>query len=127
MAMNASACDSGFLSYRSRVAAINALAPAEESALARDWRRGDQHAGTRLIASNLRWVIAIAQEYRRWGMPVDDLVQQGNIGLLKAAQHYDPSRETSLRGYAGYWIRAEIRDYVVRFYRIVRLGTKFEW
>src|SRR5262249_41048563 len=58
-----------------------------------------------------------------WGVAIDDLVQQGNIGLLKAAQRFDPSQQVSLKTYAAYWIRAEIRDYVVRSYRIVRLGT----
>jgi RNA polymerase sigma-32 factor len=71
----------------------------------------------------LRHVIAIAHEYRRWGVPLDDLTQQGSIGLLKAARRFDPAQRLSLRTYAGYWIRAEIRDYVVRGYRIVRLGA----
>ena len=90
-------------------------------------------AGTRLVQGNLRHVVAIAHEYRRWGVPIDDLVQQGCMGLLKAAQRFDPAvlpaansperGSGSLRAYAAYWIRAEIRDYVVRSYRIVRLGT----
>jgi RNA polymerase sigma-32 factor len=109
--------------YRARVAACHALHSEEERDLALAWRQGDSGAGDRLVAANLRHVFSVAQEYRRWGVPFDDLVQQGNIGLLKAAQHFDPGRETSLRVYAGYWIRAEIRDFVVRCYRIVRLGT----
>jgi RNA polymerase sigma-32 factor len=111
------------LSYRSRVMACDALSTAEEAALARRWHDGDERAGARLVECNLRHVLAIAHEYRRWGVPVDDLVQQGNIGLLKAARRFDPTQGIGLRTYAAYWIRAEIRDYVVRCYRIVRLGA----
>lgn len=107
------------------------LTPGQEASLARGVRRGDRGAVERLVTSNLRHVHAIAQEYRRWGVPIDDLVQQGCLGLLKAAERFDPGSldasdvrgEGSLRAYATYWIRAEIRDYVVRGYRIVRLGT----
>src|SRR6185436_8035966 len=116
--MGTYAVDRGFAVYRSRVAACDALTNDDEARLARAWRGGDLRAGARLIEANLRHVIGIAREYRRWGVPVDDLVQQGNIGLLKAAERFDPSQEVSLKTYAAYWIRAEIRDYVVRGYRI---------
>jgi RNA polymerase sigma-32 factor len=109
--------------YRSRTAVHEVLTTEQEGQLADAWRAGDERAGARLIASNLRHVVAIAAEYRRWGAPIDDLVQQGSIGLLKAARRFDPAQGCSLKAYASYWIRAEIRDYVVRCYRIVRLGT----
>jgi RNA polymerase sigma-32 factor len=67
--------------------------------------------------------MSISLEYRRWGIPMEDIVQQGNLGLLRAASKFDPGRECRLATYAAYWIRAEIRDYVVRAYRVVRLGT----
>jgi len=67
--------------------------------------------------------MTIALEYRRWGLDPDDIIQEGNIGLLKAADRFDPDRGCRLVTYAAYWIRAEIRDYVVRGYRIVRLGA----
>jgi len=121
--MGAHAAESRQSSYRSRVSACEVLTAAEEIALARRWHAGDERAGARLIECNLRHVIAIAHEYRRWGAPIDDLVQQGSIGLLKAARRFDPAQGLTLRTYAGYWIRAEIRDYVVRCYRIVRLGA----
>jgi RNA polymerase sigma-32 factor len=121
--MGTYAVDRGFAFYRSRVAACDALTAEQEAELARQWRTGHARAGARLIEANLRHVIGIAREYRRWGVPIDDLVQQGNIGLLKAAERFDPGQEVSLKTYAAYWIRAEIRDYVVRSYRIVRLGT----
>src|SRR5208282_411377 len=69
------------------------------------------------------FVISIAVEYRRWGVPLEDIIQQGNLGLLRAARKFDVTRECRLATYAAYWIRAEIREYVVRGFRVVRLGT----
>src|SRR6185436_5684887 len=83
--------DNRFSSYRARVAACAARSQTEEATLARQWRAGDERAGARLVECNLRQVNAIAHEYRRWGVPIDDLVQQGSIGLLKAAQRFDPA------------------------------------
>jgi RNA polymerase sigma-32 factor len=91
--------------------------------LIRAFQRGDLRAGDRLMRDHLGLVRSIAHGYRLWGVGLDDLVQQGCIGLLKAMQRFDSARTHSLQAYAGYWIRAEIRDYVVRGYRIVRLGT----
>lgn len=68
-------------------------------------------------------MISIALEYRRWGVPIEDVIQQGNVGLLRAAAKFDPDKDCRLATYAAYWIRAEIREYVVRGYRVVRLGT----
>lgn len=109
--------------FRRRVITLAPLDAEQETALAKAWKAGDRRAGERLIEANLRLVLAIAREYRRWGIPLDDLIQQGSIGLLKAVDRFDPGRDSRLRSYAAYWIRAEIRDYVVRGYRIVRLGT----
>ena len=109
--------------YRASLEHVRTLDPAEELELARRWRDGDERAGPRLVEASLPFVISIAREYRRWGMPLEDLVQQGNLGLLKAAAKFDPTRECRLVTYAAYWIRAEIREYVVHGYRIVRLGT----
>ena len=109
--------------YRDSLGRVTTLDPTTERELARAWTRGDQRAGKLLVESSLPFVIHIAREYRRWGAPLDDLIQQGNLGLLKAAAKYDPDKECRLITYAAYWIRAEIRDYVVRTYRIVRLGS----
>jgi RNA polymerase sigma-32 factor len=117
------ATDTSSAHYRSQVASRHALGLEEEADLAERWRNGEAAAGSALIECNLRHVATIAREYRRWGVAFDDLVQQGSIGLLKAAQRFDPTCGNSLRVYASYWIRAEIREYVVRFYRIVRLGS----
>ena len=95
----------------------------EERELARRYREGDRRAGDRLMQACLPFVLLIAREYRCWGVPFEDVVQQGNLGLLKAAMRFDPDRECRLVTYAAYWVRAEIREYVVRGYRMVRLGT----
>ena len=109
--------------YRASLKRIEILDAETERELAQSWAEGKQSAGARLIESSLPFVISIAREYRRWGVPLEDLVQQGNLGLLKAASKFDPEKNCRLITYAAYWIRAEIRDYVVRSYRIVRLGT----
>ncbi len=109
--------------YRASLRRVEVLDAETERELAQRWADGDQAAGARLVESSLPFVIAIAREYRRWGVPLEDLVQQGNLGLLKAASKFDPDKNCRLITYAAYWIRAEIRDFVVRSYRIVRLGT----
>lgn len=109
--------------YRASLHGTEPLSPSEERELAARYRAGDSAAGARLITASLPFVITVALEYRRWGAPLEDLVQQGNLGLLKAAQKFDPARDCRLITYAVYWIRAEIRDYVVRGYRLVRIGT----
>jgi RNA polymerase sigma-32 factor len=109
--------------YRASLGHVEPLSPQLELELARAWQKGDADAGRRLVESSLPFVIRVAREYRRWGVPLEDLVQQGNLGLLKAASRYDTGKECRLITYAVYWIRAEIRDYVVRSYRIVRLGS----
>jgi len=109
--------------YRTSLKRVEILDAGTERELAQRWADGNQAAGARLIESSLPFVISIAREYRRWGVPLEDLVQQGNLGLLKAAAKFDPEKNCRLITYAAYWIRAEIRDYVVRSYRIVRLGT----
>lgn len=110
-------------SYRRDLSELAPLDADSERALAEAWRAGDRKAGDRLVAASLPFVIKIAKEYRRWGVPMEDLIQEGNVGLLRAAEKYDPDQGCRLITYAVYWIRAEIREYVVRGYRIVRLGT----
>jgi RNA polymerase sigma-32 factor len=110
-------------SYRRAISRYPQLAAEEERELARQYRAGDRRAGDRLVQACLPFVLLIAREYRCWGVPLEDIVQQGNLGLLKAAIRFDPERECRLVTYAAYWVRAEIREYVVRGYRMVRLGT----
>lgn len=110
-------------SYRQSLANVRVLDRETERELARRWVAGDQVAGRKIIEACLPFVVSIALEYRRWGVPLEDIIQQGNLGLLKAASKFDPNRECRLATYAAYWIRAEIREYVVRAFRVVRLGT----
>ncbi|WP_438018346.1 sigma-70 family RNA polymerase sigma factor [Sorangium sp. So ce315] len=112
-----------FSAYRTELANYATLSPEAERELALRWRAGDRDSGRRLIEACLPFVMTIALEYRRWGLPMEDIVQEGNIGLLKAAERFDPDRGCRLATYAAYWIRAEIREHVARGYRIVRLGS----
>jgi RNA polymerase sigma-32 factor len=109
--------------YRQNMTSLAPLDREVERDLAKRWCKGDQRAGERIVEACLPFVISIALEYRRWGVPIEDIIQQGNLGLLRAAEKFDPDRECRLATYAAYWIRAEIREYVVRAYRVVRLGT----
>jgi len=109
--------------YRGSMSGVAPLSREEERRLANLWKAGNKRAGDKLVTACLPFVISIALEYRRWGVPLEDIIQQGNLGLLHAASKFDTSRECRLATYAAYWIRAEIRDYVVRGYRVVRLGT----
>src|SRR5271169_3586092 len=109
--------------YREDMSSFAPLARDDERELARRWIAGDERAGEPIVLACLPFVISIALEYRRWGVPLEDIVQQGNLGLLRAAKKFDPERDCRLATYAAYWIRAEIREYVVRAYRVVRLGT----
>ena len=119
-----SSADGGSLrAYRESLADLHALDRETERDLAQRWIKGDQDAGARIVEACLPFVVSIALEYRRWGVPLEDIIQQGNLGLLKAAEKFDPKRECRLATYAAYWIRAEIREYVVRAFRVVRLGT----
>jgi RNA polymerase sigma-32 factor len=98
----------------------------DERRLIFGWRAGDPQAGQDLIKAYLPFVVTIAFEYRKWGVSLDDVIQQGCLGLLRACLRFDPAQEARLVTYAAYWIRAEIRDYVLRSYRMVRLGTTKE-
>lgn len=121
--MNTTLDRAAFSAYRTQLSNRTTLTPEVEHDLAIRWKAGDHEAGRRLIEACLPFVMTIALEYRRWGLPLEDIVQEGNIGLLKAADRFDPERGCRLATYAAYWIRAEIREYVARGYRIVRLGS----
>ena len=99
------------------------LEPAEEVELARRAEAGDQQATHRLVASHLRFVIAIAKRYRGWGLPMNELIQQGAFGLVQAVRRFDPERGVRLSTYAMWWIRSAIQDHVLLSWSVVRLGT----
>jgi RNA polymerase sigma-32 factor len=116
--------DSAALSlYRVDLARRPPLTPARERDLAERYQRGERAAAGPLVEGCLSGVVAVAWEYRRCGLPLEDLVQEGNLGLLKAVERFDAGRGVRLSTYAGYWVRAEIREYVARQYRIVRPGS----
>lgn len=109
--------------YRKRLSGVEPLTREAEQKLAVRARAGDRDAVRQIVEACLPFVVSIALEYRRWGLPLEDIIQQGNVGLVRAVAKFDPKRECRLATYAAYWIRAEIRELVVRGYRVVRIGT----
>ena len=100
------------------------LERADEQELALAWReRRDEDALHALARAHLRLVMAVATRYRRYGLPLSDLIQEGNVGMLEAAARFEPAREVRFSTYASWWIRAAIQDYVLRNWSIVRGGT----
>ena len=95
----------------------------EEKELARLAEMGDTAATDRLIISHLGFVVNVAKGYRRSGVPMSDLVQEGVIGLVKAVKKFNPEMDARLATYAKWWIRASIQDHIVRSWSIVRLST----
>jgi len=107
-------------------AALNApfLTREEEHVLAVSWKdHGDEAALHQLAAAHMRLVIAIASRFRHFGLPANELVQEGHVGLLEAAARFEPHREIRFSTYATWWIRASIQDFVLRNWSIVRGGT----
>jgi RNA polymerase sigma-32 factor len=95
-----------------------------EAALARSWRdHGDEEALHRLVTAYLRLAISMAAKYRRYGAPMNDLIQEAGVGLMKAASKFDPDRGVRFSTYAVWWIKASIQDYVMRNWSLVRTGS----
>ena len=111
--------------YIARVQAIPPLSREDEYDLACRIRdvEGDEDAARRLIEANLRYVVAIALSYRRYGVRVADLISEGNVGLMIALKKFDPSRGTRFVTYAAHWIRAYVLDHVIRAWSIVGVGA----
>ena len=100
------------------------LTPEQEVALARKFRaENDVEAARELVLSHLRVVVAIARGYLGYGLPHGDLIQEGNIGLMKAVKRFDPERGVRLVSFAVHWIRAEIHEFVLRNWRMVKIAT----
>ncbi len=100
------------------------LAADHERDLARRWRdQGDERALHELITAYLRLVVAMASRFRHYGLPMSDLVQEGNVGLMQAAARFEPEREVRFSTYASWWIRSAMQDFVLRNWSIVRTGT----
>jgi RNA polymerase sigma-32 factor len=100
------------------------LSPEQETALGRRWREHeDVDAARQLVLSHLRLVVAVSRNYLGYGLPQADLIQEGNIGLMKAVRRFDPERGVRLVSFALHWIRAEIHEHVLRNWRLVKIAT----
>jgi RNA polymerase sigma-32 factor len=116
--------EKGLSAYLRAVNALPVLSVSEERKLARRYRKhNDLDAARQLVLSNLRYVARIARGFSGYGLPQADLIQEGNIGLMKAVKHYDPARKVRLMSFAVHWIKAEIYDYILRNWRIVKVAT----
>lgn len=110
--------------YIRAVSSVPVLTVEEEQALAeRLFFNDDLDAARNLVLSHLRFVVHIARSYGGYGLPVGDLIQEGNIGLMKAVRRFDPTKGVRLVSFAVHWIRAEIHEYVIRNWRIVKVAT----
>jgi len=110
--------------YLDRVSRIPVLSREDERALAERFRsQGDLQAARELVLSHLRFVVHIARGYSGYGLPMGDLIQEGNVGLMKAVKRFDPTLNVRLVSFAVHWIRAEIHEYVLRNWRLVKIAT----
>jgi RNA polymerase sigma-32 factor len=110
--------------YLREINRVSLLTVDEERRLARSFRdQNDKRAGHRLVEANLRFVVKVAFEYRSYGLRMADLIQEGNIGLMKAVQKFDPDKEIRLISYAVWWIRAYIQNYILKSWSLVKIGT----
>ena len=116
--------DGGLARYFREIWSFPILADNEEYVLATRFREtGDVDAAHRLVTSHLRLVAKIAMGYRGYGVPVSDLISEGNIGLMKAVKKFEPERGFRLATYAMWWIRAAITEYILRSWSLVKMGT----
>lgn len=116
--------DSGLTRYLREIRRIPLLEPQEEQDLAKLWRdEQDLEAAHRLVTSHLRLVAKIAMGFRGYGLPVNELISEGNIGLMQAVKKFDPEKGFRLATYAMWWIRASIQEYILRSWSLVKMGT----
>jgi len=110
--------------YLTRIKKFPVLSAEEEYMLAKSWRdRGDLKSAQKLITSHLRLVAKIAMGYRGYGLPVSEMVSEGNIGLMQAVKKFEPDKGFRLATYAMWWIKASIQEYVLRSWSLVKMGT----
>ena len=120
----ASGGEAGLNRYLSEIKKFPILAPEEEYMLAKRWREhGDTDAAARLVNSHLRLVAKIAMGYRGYGLPVSELISEGNIGLMQGVKKFEPDRGFRLATYAMWWIRASIQEFILRSWSLVKMGT----
>ena len=110
--------------YMKDIHRADLLTREEENELARSWvETRDEQAAAELIKRNLRFVVKVAMGYRKYGVPLPDLIQEGNLGLIRAVEKFDPSRGTRLISYAVWWIKAYIQSHIIQTWSLVRIGT----
>ncbi len=114
----------GLSRYLEEIRKFPMLQPDEEYMLAKRWQEhGDTNAAHKLITSHLRLVARIAMGYRGYGLPVGEIISEGNVGLMQAVKKFEPDRGFRLATYAMWWIRASIQEYILRSWSLVKLGT----
>jgi RNA polymerase sigma-32 factor len=114
----------GLTRYLEEIRQFPMLEPQEEYMLAKSWREhGDRDAAHRLVTSHLRLVARIAMGYRGYGLPVGEVISEGNVGLMQAVKRFDPDKGFRLATYAMWWIRAAIQEYILRSWSLVKMGT----
>jgi RNA polymerase sigma-32 factor len=116
--------EAGLNRYLSEIKKFPILAPEEEYMLAKRWtEHGDTDAAAKLVNSHLRLVAKISMGYRGYGLPVSELISEGNIGLMQGVKKFEPERGFRLATYAMWWIRASIQEYILRSWSLVKMGT----
>ena len=116
--------DSSLTRYMQEIRKYPMLSHEEEDRLARAWRdAGDNNAAHKLVNSHLRLVAKIAMGYRGYGLPVSELISEGNIGLMQGVKKFDPERGFRLATYAMWWIKASIQEFILRSWSLVKMGT----
>ena len=116
--------DGGLSNYLTQIKKFHMLGPEEEYMLAKRWKkRGDLKSAQKLITSHLRLVAKIAMGYRGYGLPVNEMISEGNIGLMQAVKKFEPEKGFKLATYAMWWIKASIQEYILRSWSLVKIGT----
>ncbi|MCJ2112019.1 RNA polymerase sigma factor RpoH [Methylobacterium sp. E-025] len=116
--------EGGLSRYLDEIRKFPMLEPTEEFTLAKNWRDGgDREAAHRLVTSHLRLVAKIAMGYRGYGLPIGEVVSEGNVGLMQAVKRFDPDKGFRLATYAMWWIKAAIQEYILRSWSLVKMGT----
>ena len=116
--------DGGLSNYLTQIKKFPMLSPEEEYMLAKRWKkRGDIKSAQKLITSHLRLVAKIAMGYRGYGLPVNEMISEGNIGLMQAVKKFEPEKGFKLATYAIWWIKASIQEYILRSWSLVKIGT----
>src|SRR3990170_7198 len=114
----------GLSRYLEDIRKFPMLEPGEEFMLAKSWQQhADQDAAEKLVTSHLRLVARIAMGYRGYGLPIGEVISEGNVGLMQAVKRFDPDKGFRLATYAMWWIRASIQEYILRSWSLVKMGT----